>query len=97
MQQSSITVRLDSIDKKRFEIFCNGTGLSISSVVNMFIKKVLRDKKIPFVIEYPDIPNEETMLAIEEAEELLANPSAIQTYDSFQDIIAEVEDEIQVS
>ena len=65
MAQTTLSVRLDSTDKKRFEEFCNGTGMNVSVAINMFIKTVLRESKIPFSIEC-DIPNAATLAAFEE-------------------------------
>ena len=49
--QSTLSVRIDSSDKKEFELFCNSTGMNVSTAINMFIKAVLREKKIPFEIK----------------------------------------------
>ena len=50
MNQSILSVRVDSEDKKKFEAFCNSTGMNISTAINMFIKAVLREKRLPFEI-----------------------------------------------
>lgn len=46
-----ITARVDSDDKQSFEDFCNSIGLTASSVINMFIKTVIRDWEIPFKVK----------------------------------------------
>ena len=66
MSQDTLSVRLDSEDKKRFEKFCNQTGMNVSVAINMFIKAVLREYRLPFAVEC-DIPNEVTRKAIEDA------------------------------
>ena len=38
-------------DKKSFEVFCNETGMNVSVAINMFIKTVLREHKLPFEIK----------------------------------------------
>ena len=50
MNQSMLSVRVDSSDKKEFELFCNSTGMNVSTAINMFIKAVLREQKLPFEI-----------------------------------------------
>ena len=50
MNQSTLSVRIDSSDKKEFELFCNSTGMNVSTAINMFIKAVLREQKLPFEI-----------------------------------------------
>lgn len=51
MAQANLSVRIDEKDKKSFEIFCNETGMNVSVAINMFIKAVLREHKLPFEIK----------------------------------------------
>jgi len=51
MGQATINVRIDEEDKRSLEAFCADAGLNISTAVNMFVKVVLRHKKLPFEIE----------------------------------------------
>lgn len=50
MAQSTISARIDSKDKTDFDSFCNNVGLSASTAINLFIKAVLRENRIPFDI-----------------------------------------------
>ncbi len=50
METLNLNVRVDADDKKRFEQFCNSVGMNVSTAVNMFIKAVLREQKLPFEI-----------------------------------------------
>lgn len=54
MTQSTLNVKVDANDKKSFEVFCNNTGMSVSTTINMFIKEVLREQKLPFEIKTND-------------------------------------------
>ncbi len=51
MSQINLSVRVDEKDKKKFELFCNETGMNVSVAINMFIKSVLREHKLPFEIK----------------------------------------------
>ena len=51
MAQANLSVRIDEKDKKSFEVFCNETGMNVSVAINMFIKAVLREHKLPFEIK----------------------------------------------
>ena len=51
MSQSMLSVRINSEDKSRFEEFCNQTGLNISTCINMFVKAVLREQRLPFEVK----------------------------------------------
>ena len=50
----TITSRVDSSDKVNFDNFCHSVGLNASVAINLFIKTVLRERKIPFEIANPD-------------------------------------------
>ena len=55
MSQSTISARIDSKDKYDFDMFCNNVGLSASTAINLFVKAVLREKRIPFdIAQSPD-------------------------------------------
>ncbi len=51
MNQSILSVRLNSEDKKQFEEFCSQTGMNVSVCVNMFVKTVLRERRLPFEVK----------------------------------------------
>lgn len=51
MAQANLSVRIDEKDKKSFETFCSETGMNVSVAINMFIKAVLREHRLPFEIK----------------------------------------------
>ncbi len=51
MAHAILSVRVDRDDKKHFEEFCSQTGMNVSVCVNMFVKVVLRDQKLPFEVK----------------------------------------------
>ncbi len=63
---TNMTLALDAPNKKQFTDFCNEVGLSASAVINVSIKTIVRERRIPFIIEAPHIPNVETIAAMEE-------------------------------
>lgn len=75
MAQTTISFRVDSDDKRRFEEFCSDTGLNVSVAINMFIKAVLRESRIPFPVT-SSVPNDATIEAIKEGEAMLTDPNA---------------------
>ena len=50
MSQTMLSVRVDLDDKKAFESFCDNMGINVSTAINMYIKAVLRENRIPFEI-----------------------------------------------
>ena len=64
MAQATITARLDSYDKIRFDQFCSNVGINTSTAINMFVKAVLRENRIPFdIVQTTDPFFSETNLA----------------------------------
>lgn len=61
MPQTTLSVRIDSDDKKQFEDFCNRTGMNVSVAVNMFVKCVLRESKLPFEVKADPFYSETNM------------------------------------
>lgn len=50
----NVNVRMSEIDKDLLTNFCNNVGMSISTLFNVFAKKVINENRIPFSIEYED-------------------------------------------
>ncbi|MBR1753417.1 type II toxin-antitoxin system RelB/DinJ family antitoxin [bacterium] len=67
MAQTNLCIRMDEKIKKQFDYLCNELGFTMSTAINMFVKAVIRENRIPFELSL-DIPNEETLKAIEDAE-----------------------------
>ena len=53
MTQATVSARIDSKDKEKFDKFCDNVGLSASAAINMFIKNVINEHRIPFEIREP--------------------------------------------
>jgi DNA-damage-inducible protein J len=45
---TSITIRVDEQLKKNFDYMCDQFGLSNSAALNLFMKAVVRERRIPF-------------------------------------------------
>jgi DNA-damage-inducible protein J len=50
MSMTTITARVDEQDKRSFDQFCSSVGLNTSTAINLFVKAVLRENRIPFEI-----------------------------------------------
>ena len=46
MAQATLTARVDANDKIEFDAFCSNVGLNTSTAINIFVKAVLREKRI---------------------------------------------------
>lgn len=50
MALATLTAKIDEKDKANFDIFCSNVGLNTSTAINLFVKAVLRENRIPFEI-----------------------------------------------
>ena len=53
MSQSALTIRLDSDLKMQFDSLCEEFGMSTNTAFNIYVRQVVRNRSIPFVIEAP--------------------------------------------
>lgn len=67
MAQTTLNIRVNSDDKREFEQFCNETGLNVSVAVNMFMKKVIKEQKIPFEISADPFYSKENMARLQKS------------------------------
>ena len=72
---ANMTISIDDRTKERFTHFCNDVGLSASSVITVYINTVVRENRIPFIIEGTHVPNAETIAAMEEGERIARDPT----------------------
>ena len=77
MSHSTLSIRIEEDVKKGFDNFCNDVGLNPSVAVNMFVRAVLRERRIPFEISTTEAfyNSAESLEALREANELLNNPA----------------------
>ena len=61
MALATVSARIDAEDKRMFDSFCSSVGLSSSAALNMFVKKVIREHRIPFEIECDPFYSESNM------------------------------------
>lgn len=47
---ATLNVRMDDDVKRQFDAFCAQVGMNASVAVNLFVKTVLREQRIPFAI-----------------------------------------------
>ncbi len=72
--ETNLNVRVDANDKKNFEKFCDNVGMNVSTAINMFIKAVLREQKLPFEVRSKTF-DETIYNKLQEAESEMNNTS----------------------
>lgn len=55
---TTLNVRIDEDLKSRFDTFCAAVGMNASVAVNLFVKTVVREQRIPFEISTDPFWNE---------------------------------------
>lgn len=66
-QTANVNISMDAELVEQFDEFCSDMGLSMETAFTIFAKKTVREYRIPFEIG-EEIPNEETIKAIEDME-----------------------------
>lgn len=89
MSNTQINVRMDSGLKQQFETFCSDMGMTMSTAINIFIRQTVRENKIPFEIS-GDIPNSETLEAIEEVKKMKETKNFGKVYTNVDEMMKEL-------
>lgn len=50
MANTNMTIRIDADVKKQLDLLCSEIGLSASAAINIFVKKMVRERKFPFEV-----------------------------------------------
>lgn len=79
MATTNINIRMDADLKRQFEAFCTDMGMTMTTAFTVFAQKAVREYRIPFEIS-GNVPNEETMEAIQEVKRMKADPDLGKTY-----------------
>ncbi|MCL1883854.1 MAG: type II toxin-antitoxin system RelB/DinJ family antitoxin [Defluviitaleaceae bacterium] len=89
MAQTSINIRMDENLKREFDELCNDFGLTMTAAFTVFAKTVVRRQRIPFEIS-KDVPNAETVAAIEEVEAMIKDPTLGKSYTNVDEMMKEL-------
>jgi DNA-damage-inducible protein J len=79
----STSIKLNKKNRDFAKDFFKKYNLTLSDGINIFLAKVVMDKKLPFELE---IPNKETMKAVREAEDGIGD-----YFDSVKDLMKDLE------
>lgn len=56
MAQTTLSIRMDEDLKKQFDAFCSDIGMSMTTAICVFVKKAVRERRIPFDITADNDP-----------------------------------------
>lgn len=95
MAAATLTMRIDSELKRDASAVAEYYGFDLSGVTRAFYKQMVRDHAIPLDLGYSNnIPNEETIAAMREAEEIIARGGTGHSFKSAEEMMAFIESEI---
>ena len=86
---ANINISMDNELKKQFEVFCADMGMTMTTAINIFAEKAVREYRIPFEIG-GEVPNKETVEAIREVQEMKKNPSMGKAYTNVDEMMREL-------
>ncbi len=88
MAKVSTNINLDPELKKAAKILFDDLGMDMTTAVTIFLKQAVRNQAIPFEITR-DVPNNMTLEALSEYDEMKRNPDKYKRYSSFKQAIDE--------
>lgn len=89
MAQKNINIRMDENLKEQFDALCNDMGMNMTTAFNIFAKTVVRQNRIPFEVSL-DVPNAETIAALEEVQRMKKDPSLGKSYTDVDQMMKEL-------
>ena len=67
MAQTLVNVRMDEEVKRSMEETCKELGITMSTAINIFARKMSREKRIPFEVSIDPFYSENNIKAIKES------------------------------
>lgn len=89
MSKVSTNINLDADLKKASQSLLADLGMDLTTAVTVFLKQMVREQGIPFMITRSN-PNDETISALNEYYEMQACPEKYKRYSSFSEAMSEV-------
>ena len=84
-----MNIRMDSEVKKQAQYLFAELGMDMTTAVNVFLRQAIRCNGFPFELKL-EIPNAETLAAIEEAHQMAKDPSKYKTYDNIEEMMEDL-------
>ena len=67
MAMVNVNIRMEKDVKDKLNGFCKEVGMNMSTLFNVFAKKVVRDNKVPFSLDIDPFYGEENLKFIKES------------------------------
>lgn len=89
MSKVSTNISLDAETKAKAQVMLADLGLDLSTAVNIFLRQMLYEGGIPFSITR-EIPNQTTLAAMKEAQEMVRSPEQYRKYDNVDSMMEDI-------
>ena len=90
MATVNMSIRMDTELKKQADAMLADMGLNMTTAMNMFLRQVVRQGRIPFEIA-TDIPNAETVAAIQEMDDMISGKIPAKRYTSTDELFKDLD------
>ena len=85
----NMTLRVEPTLKEQASELFKALGMDLSTATGIFYRQALRCNGLPFAVKL-DEPNEETLEAIEEVQQMKKNPSLGKSYTDVDEMMKEL-------
>ena len=93
MPQTAMTVRIDNQQKAMFDSLCEQFGMSANTAINIFVRQVIRLRRIPFIISAAESDEDIRAKAIEAFQNLRKEAeTSMEPEMTLEEINAEIND-----
>ena len=90
MATVNMSIRMDTELKKQADAMLSDMGLNMTTAMNMFLRQVVRQGRIPFEMA-TDIPNAETLAAMKEVDDMISGKITAKKYTSTDELFKDLE------
>lgn len=89
MASVNMNIRMEETTKKQAQKLFAEFGLDMTTAINIFLKQSVREQRLPFELRL-NVPNAETIEAINEIEEMINSGNVGKTYNDVDEMFEEL-------
>ena len=86
---TSMTIRMNREVKQEAQEIFSALGMDMTTAINVFLRQAIYFRGFPFEVRL-DIPNEDTLAAINEVQQMKKNPALGKTYTDVDEMMKEL-------
>ncbi len=86
---TSMTIRMNREVKQEAQEIFSSLGMDMTTAINVFLRQVIHFRGLPFEVRL-DIPNEDTLAAINEVQQMKKNPALGKAYTDVDEMMKEL-------